>query len=331
MKNDQEKIVMLPQWRHTLEQRATEAMQDSHFQEAYEHFHQLTENGVYSHEVMTGKLICMMELNMAEEAEELCEQLIAKQDQYYSSYVHIYATLLFQSSKYEEVMSVIDEVLEGNSPHQEVPALIKEQLRHVYQLSEELQHQDDEQTFNEVTAQLEQALQENNDRQQWYMIKRLTKMDIYQDSPLYREMLIQPTTHPVVKTAMLEYYQKMGTEAPIHIEKFNLQDDIRLHPTESIIPASFFSGIMYFLEELQQEDPTKYQMIQFILERFAYVYTPFLPPKDDYKLLAESLFYYVSRSFQLYDDTDHQTSEMKQHYVDMITMSDKLYASILDI
>ncbi|GAB2560814.1 hypothetical protein [Gracilibacillus alcaliphilus] len=327
MRENQEKIIMLPQWREQLEQRATQAMQDNHFREAYDYFHQLTENGVHSHEVMTGKLICMMELNMQMEAEELCEQLIAKKDHYYPSYIHIYATLLFQLSKYEEVMFLIDDALK-----EEIPDHIRSQLQHVYQLSEELQHQEDEKSFTEVTAQLEQAIDSNNSRQQWYMIKRLIGMGIYKRISIYQELLTRSDIHPVVKTALLEYFQKAEIKTPIHIEKFNLTADLMLKLEEPIIPASFFSGVTYYLDDVLQEDPTKYQMIQFILERFAYVYTPFLPQKEDYQLLAEALLHYVSKSFQLPDEASQShEAVMKQHYLDMITLSDKLYTSILDI
>ncbi len=56
-----------------------------------------------------------MELNMDEEVESLCEQLIAEKDDYYASYVHIYATLLFQASKYKEVMYLIENALDEGS------------------------------------------------------------------------------------------------------------------------------------------------------------------------------------------------------------------------
>ncbi|MDX8046590.1 hypothetical protein SH601_11405 [Gracilibacillus sp. S3-1-1] len=328
MEEERENLIIFPKWKDNLEEKAKTAMQENHFSEAYEYFHQLTENGVKSHEVMTGKLICMMELNMEEEAEELCEELIAKRDSYFTSYVHIYATLLFQSSKYNEVMLLIEEALTETT----IPSHINEQLRHMYQLSEELKEQEDKQSYIEVKKQLEEAIEQGNDRKQWYMIKRLLNLEIYEDTELYRSMLENPEIHPVVKTALLEYYQKLELERPIHIEKFQLKDKIEAEELTEVLSTAFIRGVTSCLDEVQQQDPTKFQMMQFILERFAYVYTPFLPQEENYPLLAQSLMYYVNQSLQyINEEDDRQSSIMKEHYIKMIDVSETLYGTILDV
>ncbi|MGP4042638.1 hypothetical protein ACTWP4_22435 [Gracilibacillus sp. D59] len=328
MEEERENVIIFPKWKDNLEDKAKTAMQENHFSEAYDYFHQLTENGVRSHEVMTGKLICMMELNMQDEAEDLCEELIAKKDTYFASYVHIYATLLFQSSKYNEVMYLIDDALTQT----EIPSQIVDQLRHMYQLSKELQQQEDKKSYIDVQKQLEDAIEQSNDRQQWYMVKRLLQLEVYHDKPFFREMLKNPEIHPVVKTALLEYYQKVKPDQSIHIEKFQLTDEIHMNELDDIFPISFITGVTSYLDNIQQQDPTKYQMIQFILERFAYVYTPFLPQKENYEILAESLLYYVSRSFQFFEqEDDRQSSVKKEHYLKMIDVSETLYGTILDV
>ncbi|GAE92662.1 TPR repeat protein [Gracilibacillus boraciitolerans JCM 21714] len=273
-------------------------MQENQFDLAYDYFLKLTDIGVDSHEVMTGKLICMMELNMQDQAEEFCEDLIARKDQYFAYYVHIYSTLLFQSSKYKEVMYLIEDALE----EQNIPDHIAEQLRHMYQLSSELQEQDDKQSYIEIEKQLEEAMKEKNDRKQWYMVKRLLQLKTKTDKAIFRKMLQDPAIHPVVKTAILEYYEKLLPSKPLQIEKFNLMDTLDMPASDSILPTSFFTGVTQYLEDVQHHDPTKYQMIQFILERFAYVFTPFLPQKENYQVFAESLNFYVSKSFQLMED-----------------------------
>ncbi|WP_058307213.1 hypothetical protein [Gracilibacillus massiliensis] len=328
MEEERENVIIFPKWKDNLEEQAKKAMQENQFDQAYQYFLQLTENGVHSHEVMTGKLICMMELNMQEEAEDLCEELIDKKDQYFAYYVHIYSTLLFQSSKYKEVMYLIEDALDEEL----IPDHINEQLRHMYQLSTELQQQEDKQSYIEVEKQLEEAIREKNDRKQWYMIKRLLQLETKNDKKLFREMLQDSEIHPVVKTAILEYYEKLNPSASIHIEKFDLTDTIHFNELDSVLPTSFFTGVTNYLEDLQQQDPTKYQMIQFILERFAYVYTPFLPQKENYELLAESLQYYVSKSFHFTEEyDDRKTSLMKEHYLKMIEVSETLYGTILDV
>ncbi|MFC4403942.1 hypothetical protein [Gracilibacillus xinjiangensis] len=324
MQEEKEKIIIFPKWKNDLEHEAKLAMEGSDFQTAFQYFQKLTENGVESPEVLTGKLICMMELNMEEEAEELCERLISKKDNHYYSYIHIYATLLFQASKYHQVMYLIEDVLE-----EEVPSPISGQLNQMYQLSKELQQQVDIQTNQEVLQKLKEAIEQKNDRQQWYMVKRLLYLGGQKDIPLLKEMLVKEDIHPVVKTAILEYYVNNNLTGNIHIEKFKVEETIDLHKAE-VIPITFFEGIYQHLDHLQQNDPTSFQMIQFILQRFAYVYTPFLPQEENYSLFAETLEYYVNQSFQ-FEEEFRDFSNVKEHYIKMIEMSEALYGSILEI
>ncbi|KAB8134703.1 hypothetical protein F9U64_11225 [Gracilibacillus oryzae] len=325
MQEEKEKVIIFPKWKNNLEHEAKKAMEGRDFQTAFSYFQKLTENGVESPEVLTGKLICMMELNMEEEAEELCEQLIAKKDNHYYSYIHIYATLLFQASKYNQVMYLIEDVLE-----EQVPSQVSGQLHQMYQLSKELQQQVDIQTKQEVLQKLTEAIKEKNDRQQWYMVKRLLYLGSQEDISLLKEMLVNREIHPVVKTAILEYYIDNNLNGRIHIEKFHLEEAIDLHNAE-VIPEKFLSGIYKNLEHLQQNDPTSFQMIQFILQRFAYVYTPFLPQEDNYSLFAETLEYYVSQSYQFEVDEVHHLTKIKDQYIKMIGVSETLYGSILEV
>ncbi|UOQ47265.1 hypothetical protein MUN88_14450 [Gracilibacillus caseinilyticus] len=325
---EREKVIIFPKWKDNLEEKAKTAMQENQFNQAFEYFDQLTDNGVQTHEVMTGKLICMMELNMQADAEELCEELIAKKDNYYASYVHIYATLLFQSSKYSEVMHIVEDAL----LHTDIPSHIINQLQHMYQLSKELQQHEDQNSYADVLERLNVAVFERNDRQQWYLVKRLLKLGVYHDKPLLRDMLAEPTIHPVVKTALLEYFEHVKLKEPIHIEKFQIKDIWQVEEANPVLPVTFTTGVLHYLDDLQHENPTEYQMIQFILERFMYVYTPFLPHVENYQLLADALCYYVNKSFQLVEPEDErQTSNLKKHYVNMIETSETLYGSLLDV
>lgn len=324
----EENLIIFPKWKDDLEGKAKSAMQENDYKKAYDYFHQLTENGVHSHEVLTGKLICMMELNMDEEVESLCEQLIAEKDDYYASYVHIYATLLFQASKYKEVMYLIENALDEGI----ITEAMEEQLKQMYQLSKELQQQEDKKSYQEVLKVLNEAIDAKNDRQQWYMIKRLVSLNIREDIPLLREMLVTSDIHPVVKTAILEFYRKADITDHIEIEKFQVKDTIPIHNATIFNLQKFYDGVYQYLEEIEQNEPTNFQMIQFILERFTYVYVPFLPQEENYQLLAEALEYYVDRSLEVFDaQSVLQGERMMEEYIKMIDLSEALYGSILDV
>src|SRR5699024_8456048 len=150
-----------------------------------------------------------------------------------------------------------------------------------------IQQQENKQSFQEVLKDLEKAVYNKNDRQQWYMIKRLLYLNVRKEIPLLNDMLVTPSIHPVVKTAILEYYEKLKLKEFIEIEKFNVKDTIPLHNEEGFKLQQFYDDIYQHLEDIEQNDPTTFQMIQFILQRFTYVYVPFLPQEENYPLLAE--------------------------------------------
>jgi tetratricopeptide (TPR) repeat protein len=324
MSEETDNVIIFPRWKNDLELKAKKSMEQGNFKEAYTYLVELTDNGVDSPEVMTGKLICMMEMNLQTEAELLCEQLLAKKDNHYYSYLHIYVTLLFQASKYADVLTIIEEALETDPP-----SPFQEQFKQMYTLSKELQQQVDIQTKKEVLVKLNGAIKERNDRQQWYMIKRLLYLDEHSDIPLLKSMLLDPEINPVVKTAILEYYAVNPIKEELHIEKFNVKDKMYLHK-EEVIPQKFFEEMYRFLDEIQQQDPTIFQMIQSIVQRFAYVYTPFLPREENYLLFTQALIDYVHQRLDK-EWKDNITDPVKNQYIKMIEVSETLYGQILDL
>lgn len=328
MEEDREKVIIFPKWKENLEKNAREAMEANHFEQALQYFNELTTNGVVSHEVQTGKLICLMELQQLEEAEAYCESLLSEHDEYYYSYLHIYATLLLESSKYIEIIELLEDILLG----EHIPDLYKDQLDHIYKLSRELFEQEREQSFEEIIEKLKQAVLHKNDRQQWYMMKQLHSLNLRKDIPILRQMLLDEHIHPVVKSAILEYYIETKPVDTLQIEKFNINYELKIKEMDALSPSDFFSGVYRYLEDIENNDPTSFQMIQFVLNRFAYVFAPFLPEEENYQVLAETLMKYVHMSYDLKNDMDDRKSlRLKEHYLNMIETSEALYASIIDV
>lgn len=328
MEEEKEKVIIFPRWKDNLEKKAKEAMEANHFGEALGYFDLLTANGVVSHEVHTGKLICMMEMQLHEEAEIYCEALLSEHNDYYFSYLHIYTTLLLESSKYKEIIELLDDVFRK----EEIPDLFKSQLEHIYKLSKELFEQESEQSFSEIIEKLKLAVIHKNDRQQWYMMKQLHSLKLSKDIPILKQMLVDENIHPVVKSAILEYYIETKPVDTLALEKFNIHYEWDLKEVHSLSPSDFFSGVYNYLEDIESNDPTSYQMMQFVLNRFAYVYAPFLPEEENYQALAETLRYYVHMSYELKNHSDDtRVVRLKEHYLNMIETSEALYASIIDM
>ncbi|WP_176447538.1 tetratricopeptide repeat protein [Lentibacillus sp. CBA3610] len=97
------------------------ALKEKRYEEALAKLDQLLGYGVQNHEVMIGKLMCLMELNRYKEAQDFCESLLIHKDEHYYHYVHIYLTILFQTSQYQLLMNQVEQELESDL----VPAEMK--------------------------------------------------------------------------------------------------------------------------------------------------------------------------------------------------------------
>ncbi|ENH95769.1 hypothetical protein J416_14278 [Gracilibacillus halophilus YIM-C55.5] len=320
MQHERENVIMFPKWRKNLEENAKQAMQQKDWKHAYELFHSLTTNGVDSHEVLTGKLITMMELGMQKEAEDLCETLLSWDDQYYESYIHIYATLLFQSGKYQEVMELVDDALEQKNLSNDM--LI--QLNNVYQLSSELKKQEDQQQYLEKVQQIREAYEQKDDLHIYYLIQHIRQLQIKREIPLLKDLLLHNQVNPVVKTAILEYYIHIGLEREVTVQKFGNETSVFPNKTGTYFSEQLINRIEPFLEEIEQNDPTAYQLAQTVIECYASIYAPFFPDEDDYKDFSQALKIYVNQSL-MNDAPLHRVTNKARYYLESIQKAEERY------
>src|SRR5690625_118339 len=111
-------IILFPKWQKVLEEESVAAIKEKKFEDALEKLDNLLSYDVKNHDIYTGKLICLMELERYKEAQELCESLIEEKDSHYYQYIHIYLTLLFQTDQYDTLIDVVSVELEsGNVPN----------------------------------------------------------------------------------------------------------------------------------------------------------------------------------------------------------------------
>src|SRR5699024_7352147 len=98
---DSGKVILFPKWKTQLEEESLTAIKEKEYREALQKLNKLIRYNVLNHETLIGKLICLIELGNYEEAQHMCEELISRKSEYYYQYVHIYLTLLFQTSQYQ--------------------------------------------------------------------------------------------------------------------------------------------------------------------------------------------------------------------------------------
>jgi len=121
---DSGKVILFPKWKTQLEEESLTAIKEKEYGEALQKLNKLIRYNVLNHETLIGKLICLIELGNYEEAQHMCEELISRKSEYYYQYVHIYLTLLYQTSQYQLLM----EQIEYEHEKDEIPDPYKEQF-----------------------------------------------------------------------------------------------------------------------------------------------------------------------------------------------------------
>src|SRR5699024_9116932 len=185
-------VILFPKLQKKLEEESIAAIKDRRFEEALEKLNILLDYQVKKHEIYTGKLICLMELERYEEAQDLCEDLIRKKDQHYYEYIHIYLTLLFQTNQYGTLMEIVEEERNQSS----LPANLIEPFNQLYSMSEKMRIGIETEQSNFYLEALYDAVHQDNHIEQWRLISKLSHMNT-QPSEKVISLLANEHVHPL--------------------------------------------------------------------------------------------------------------------------------------
>ncbi|WP_339214456.1 tetratricopeptide repeat protein [Ornithinibacillus sp. FSL M8-0202] len=326
MNHEDENIILFPKWGMTLKEEGFQALQEKRYHDALTKLNELLQYHIHDHEVIIGKLMCLMELGRYQEAEELCESMIEnKQEEHYFHYVHIYLTILFQTNKYDVLMDLIEVELASEN----LPAMLREQFIELYNLSEKMESDIVEKQSTIFIEELLEAVSLSNYEKQWQTIIRLRSMEAELDNRVI-QLLGQNEVHPVVKTAIFCWLQEQHVTKQVDVEKQGVKITVKPHDVPEIAIHPTFKGTLAHLHEVEQENPTLYQFLHQLLYRYCYVQYPILPPESDTELLAESL---KMIGYQIMDQQGLPSMQDKGKillYRDDILTSEQLYLSIIE-
>lgn len=326
MQHNEQKVVLFPKWKKDLESEAYQALREKRFHEALDGFDTLLSYEINTQEISVGKLTCLMELGMQEEAEDLCETLLAEKDGNYFSYIHIYATLLFQASKYQEVSELLEDVI-----HEKLPDPFKTQLETLYHLNERLREEQQEKQAMSTVKELEGAVEQEDTVLQWHLVNHLHQSDLLAYLNLFQQILLNKTVHPVIKTSILGLLQAESIDQDISIEKFSKVMVINSSTYPFIMDHPFRNDIRKSLEKLEQDNPSLFELADQLLYRYLYVRYPFIVDKSETEMMKKALLFLVNSSF--IDESkvvETLQNETVKQYIDEILYCEKIYFSIME-
>lgn len=316
-------IILFPKWQKVLEEESVAAIKEKKFEEALEKLNNLLSYDVRNHEIYTGKLICLMELERYKEAQELCESLIEEKDSHYYQYIHIYLTLLFQTDQYDALIDVVSVELESGN----VPKHLKEPFKQLYTMSEKMRLNVELERSNVFLDALYDAVHQDNHIEQWRLIDKLSKTTIQPNEKVI-SLLANEHIHPLVKTAIYLWLKNLGVTKPIEVHKFGIQLKMTPSETPEVKESAIAIEIATKIKDIEQSNPSLYDVMNSLLEHYLYALYPITPSLDESLYISEALLQIGSDYLNISASPSGQAKVDK--YIQEIKTTDLLYASIMD-
>jgi len=319
-------VILFPKWKLTLEEQSLQALKEKKYDEALDKLNKLMSYQIMDHEIIIGKLICLIELGRYKEAEGLCEKLIQHPDEHYYHYVHIYLTILFQTNQYTSLMDFVEQEL----PVECIPETIREQFTQLYDLSSKMKQDIDNEKVFGYEKDLKDAFEEGDYQIQWQLLETMRKMKTHPTNNIIT-YLNDKQIHPVIKTSIFHWLQDLNYAQVVKIHKFNEELDVIPIDIQSIKYHPIFKQTMFIFSDLEQQNPSLYKMLEQLLYRYTYVRYPFFPPKDSILVIAQALRQVGEKYINLHNEIDRHDLETEvAYYIEEIEISQTLYLSIIE-
>lgn len=325
MESNWENVILFPKWRRALEEESLLALKEKRYEEALEKLDLLLGYGVQNHEVIIGKLMCLMELNRYQEAQDFCESLLIHENEHYYHYVHIYLTILFQTSQYQLLMNQAEQELESHM----VPAEMKEQFQQLYDMSRKMLHDIRIEKSPEYINDLFKAIEEENHAHQYTLVEQIRKMDIVPTEQM-KSLLTDDRVHPVTKTAIFIWLKEKGITDKVRVHKLGAKRTINPDHIAALESHVTMQQTLQIISELEHDNPSLFQLMEQLLRHYLYVRYPVLPGEDNASTIASALTKIGEEYLDIH--TKNHSNESKQviQYMEEIKMCEALYATIIE-
>ncbi|MDC3412497.1 tetratricopeptide repeat protein [Aquibacillus sp. 3ASR75-11] len=285
MQQNNNNIVIFPGLKKSLKEESLLALKEKRYEDALRKLDLLLSYDVKTSEILTGKIICLMELGNYSEAENLCQELLLHKDQHYFEYLHIYFTLLFQTSQYEELSDKLEETFKN----EQIPEPVRGQFWQLYEITNNLKHEQQAEKTTVYIQELLDAIEANKPKEQWRLVTKCRKLEVLPPVEKLKVLLIEKDVHPVVKTAILQWFVEKEVSENIKIEKLNRQKIVKPIQLTDLSNHNTVKQLFFLLSNVEQKNPTLFDLMQQLLNRYLYVLYPFTPEDEHLPIVAQAL------------------------------------------
>ncbi|MGM8215526.1 hypothetical protein ACLIA0_08105 [Bacillaceae bacterium W0354] len=327
MNHEHDDVIMFPVWRQQLVNESLMAVKHKNYEEALIHIEKLETFHEATNEILTAKIICLIELNRYEEAIRLCRKLMREDEENYFKYLHIYLSILFQTSQYSEVVDLLDEIKENES----IPEEYAHSYDQIYNMSKQFLSTAPDESSEHIDRFID-TLESGNFQEQWKLLSIHRQHSLEPHLKQITPYLADTNLNPVIKTGILQWCMDEEVDVPLEIEKFGKNDLFKPSDLVDILETSFALSVLKQLEDIEQSDPTRFIFIKQILYRFLYIYFPYTPDEEDCTSIAEAVSYLASKYLQLDEKKLNQyISESSLKWAKKIENLEKKYFSQIEV
>lgn len=284
-------VIPFPNLENRLLDKGMEALKEKRYKEALQIFHQFTTYNEGYPEVEVGIVVCLLELGLYEDAKNKCEQLLQQDVGDYYNVLQIYITILIQLSEYDQVVSILEALFE----EEKVPEHLAGELFHLLEFSRKSsEHRLDTISQNEPAPKVQalgQQLVNGTMSEQFQAVQDLRKAEtlneIMQD---VRDVLADHYTHPIIQSMVLQLLMEKEMDDVVVVHKFDRIVKVNPKTVVNIFEQPFTIQVLNKVEDiLSHENPTLYESVKEVWERFLFVLFPFLPEPLEVKVWAGAL------------------------------------------
>ncbi|GAA0456695.1 hypothetical protein [Alkalibacillus silvisoli] len=330
MSTERQGVVMFPGWRKELEQKTFDAIQQKYYEEALLHIKKLEDFNEASNDILTAKVIAFIELSRYDEAISLCRKLMKEDDDHYYKYLHIYLTILFQSSQYTELIELLDEIFENET----IPFEYEEAFKQLYEVGQDLQASSAKQESEKHINHFLESLENGNFQEQWKLLSIHRKYDVETHLETIKPYLSDTRLNPVIKTGILQWLMDFKVDKKIEVEKFGESNYVIPAELKDVLDTKFAKNVLEYLEKVEQGDPTLYEFVKQVLYRYLYIKYPFEPFDDskNVKNLGEAVLTLSQKYLQLNEEADvaDQATDEQKGWMKEIERLEKIYFSQIE-
>jgi len=316
------KIILFPNLKIDLKKTAQEEYQNKNFKEALEIYEELIKYKEADHDVNFGKLLCLIELQLFNEAQDFCEQQLIEENKLYYDYMHLYVTILFQTEQYELLLDCLTYELMKES----LPAHLQDQFQYLFEVSKEMTNHKRAFEKKKLLKQFDESIEKNDPMLQNHILDLIIEKEI-KASPRIATLLSQDSIHPIIKTKLFYWLQNNLINSDVKVKKFNLIVTLNPNETPKLEENDSFLLAQKHISKNYDEDPVLARMIKELAFRYFYVLYPILPRKKDLQMVLSVMEKLVRKG--LYNEDLNERNKEQVEMAEMIMKIEAIYLSLI--